>query len=104
LALAPILPGMVPHFFTGGTAGVFGNSTGGRIGAVVGDFVNGVFITFGAAFLLPLMGELGFVNTTFGDADFQWYGILLGNVANFGAPTLYLGLGVIVFGLLGLGT
>ena len=26
-----ILPGVVPHFFTGATAGVFGNSTGGRI-------------------------------------------------------------------------
>ena len=50
------------------------------------------------------MGELGFANTTFGDADFQWYGILVGNVANLGAPVLYLGLGVIVAGLLALGT
>ena len=56
--------------------------------------MNGVFITFGAAFLLPVMGELGFANTTFGDADFQWYGILVGNVANLGAPVLYIGLGV----------
>jgi PTS system ascorbate-specific IIC component len=103
LALALILPGMVPHFFTGGTAGVFGNATGGRIGAVVGGFVNGVFITFGAAFLLPVMGELGFASTTFGDADFQWYGILVGNVANLGAPILYAGLAVIVAGLLALG-
>jgi PTS system ascorbate-specific IIC component len=103
LALALILPGMVPHFFTGGTAGVFGNSTGGRVGAVVGGFVNGVFITFGAAFLLPVMGELGFANTTFGDADFQWYGILVGNVANLGAPVLYAGLGIIIVGLMALG-
>jgi ascorbate PTS system EIIC component len=103
LALALILPGMVPHFFTGGTAGVFGNATGGRIGAVVGGFVNGVVITFGAAFLLPVMGELGFANTTFGDADFQWYGILVGNVANFGEPILYVGLAVVVAALLALG-
>ena len=27
-----ILPGVVPHFFTGATAGVFGNATGGRRG------------------------------------------------------------------------
>lgn len=103
LALALILPGMVPHFFTGGTAGVFGNATGGRIGALVGGFVNGVFITFGAAFLLPVMGELGFANTTFGDADFQWYGILVGNVAKFGEPVLYVGLAVVVAALLALG-
>jgi PTS system ascorbate-specific IIC component len=103
LALALILPGMVPHFFTGGTAGVFGNATGGRIGAVVGGFVNGVFITFGAAFLLPVMGELGFANTTFGDADFQWYGIFIGNIANVGAPMLWAGLAVLVAVLMGLG-
>ena len=33
-----ILPGVVPHFFTGATAGVFGNSTGGRRGAALGSF------------------------------------------------------------------
>ncbi len=32
LGLALILPGLVPHFFTGGAAGVYGNATGGRIG------------------------------------------------------------------------
>jgi PTS system ascorbate-specific IIC component len=79
--LAVIVPGLVPHFFVGGTAGVFGNARGGKIGTVVGAFVNGLIITFGAAFLLPVMGDLGFANTTFGDADFQWLGILVGLVA-----------------------
>ena len=82
LALALILPGMVPHFFTGGTAGVFGNATGGRWGAVLGGFVNGVLITFLPALLLIVLGNLGFLNTTFGDADFGWYGIVIGNVAS----------------------
>lgn len=83
LALALILPGMVPHFFTGGGAGVFGNATGGRAGAVAGGFVNGVLITFLPAFLLKVLGNLGFANTTFGDADFGWYGIVVGNVAGW---------------------
>ncbi|MDQ7820197.1 MAG: PTS ascorbate transporter subunit IIC [Armatimonadota bacterium] len=80
-ALALILPGMVPHFFTGGTAGVFGNATGGRWGAAWGGFANGVLITFLPAFLLKVLGALGFANTTFGDTDFAWYGIVVGNLA-----------------------
>lgn len=76
--LALILPGMVPHFFTGGGAGVFGNATGGRIGAAIGGFVNGVIITILPAVLLLVFGELGFSNSTFGDADFGWFGTLIG--------------------------
>src|SRR5690625_1639573 len=78
LGLALILPGMVPHFFTGGGAGVFGNAAGGRIGAMLGGFVNGVVITILPAILLLVLGELGFANSTFGDADFAWFGSLVG--------------------------
>jgi len=80
-SLAVIVPGLVPHFFVGGTAGVFGNERGGKVGTIVGAFVNGLIITFGAALLLPVMGDLGFANTTFGDSDFQWLGILIGLIA-----------------------
>ncbi|NLE72507.1 MAG: PTS ascorbate transporter subunit IIC, partial [Actinomycetales bacterium] len=82
--LALILPGMVPHFFTGGAAGVYGNATGGRRGAMLGAFVNGVLITFLPAVLLTVLGSLGFANTTFGDADFGWYGIVVGNAVKAG--------------------
>ncbi|GAA1752071.1 PTS ascorbate transporter subunit IIC [Streptomonospora arabica] len=76
--LALILPGLVPHFFTGGAAGVYGNATGGRRGAVAGAFVNGVLITLLPAFLLGVLGDFGDANTTFGDADFGWFGIVIG--------------------------
>jgi len=81
-----ILPGVVPHFFTGATAGVFGNATGGIRGATIGSFANGLLITFLPVFLLPVLGDLGFANTTFSDSDFGAAGIILGNIAkSFGA-------------------
>ena len=84
LGLALIIPGMVPHFFVGGGAGVFGNATGGRRGAVFGAFANGLIITFLPALLLGYLGQLGLANTTFGDSDFAWAGIVLGFVAEAG--------------------
>lgn len=75
-----ILPGVVPHFFTGATAGVFGNATGGIRGAMIGSFFNGLLITFLPVFLMPVLGDLGFANTTFSDSDFAASGILLGYI------------------------
>ena len=74
-----IIPGLVPHFFCGATAGIYGNATGGRRGAAVGAFLNGLAITFLPALALPVLGQLGFQNTTFGDADFAVMGLVLGN-------------------------
>ena len=76
-----ILPGVVPHFFCGATAGVYGNATGGLKGCVIGSFAHGIFISFLPVFLLPVLGSLGFANTTFSDADFGGVGILLGYLA-----------------------
>lgn len=75
-----ILPGVVPHFFCGATAGVFGNATGGRRGAVIGAIAQGLLITFLPVLLMPVLGDLGFANTTFSDADFGTVGIILGKI------------------------
>lgn len=87
LKLVLILPGVVPHFFCGATAGVFGNSTGGRRGAMIGAFANGLLLTFLPAILYPLLGSLGYANTTFSDADFATLGIVLGNMSKYMNPT-----------------
>lgn len=83
LKLVVIIPGVVPHFFTGATAAVFGNATGGRRGAIFGSFCNGILISFLPVALLPVLGDLGFANSTFSDADFGILGIFLGKVQEF---------------------
>lgn len=79
-----ILPGVVPHFFVGATAGVIGNASGGRRGAILGSFVNGIAISFLPVLLLPVLGDLGFAGTTFSDGDFAVSGILLGILGQYG--------------------
>lgn len=83
LKMILILPGVVPHFFCGATAGVFGNATGGRKGATIGAFIHGLLITFLPVALLPILGSLGFANTTFSDADFGVVGIILGYIVGY---------------------
>ncbi len=97
-----VLPGLVPHFFTGGAAGVYGNATGGRRGAIAGGFVNGLLITFLPALLVRVLGSFGEENTTFGDTDFGWYGILLGNAAKLGTVWGVVVMLMIAAALLGL--
>lgn len=89
-----IIPGLVPHFFCGATAGIYGNATGGKRGAIIGSFINGLLLAFLPAFLLPVLGSIGFQNTTFGDFDFAVLGILIGKVVeNIGEVGVY---GIIV--------
>ena len=83
LKMILILPGVVPHFFCGATAGVFGNATGGRKGATLGAFAHGLLITFLPVALLPILGSLGFANTTFSNADFGVVGIILGYIVGY---------------------
>lgn len=82
-----IIPGIVAHFMTGGATGVIGNGQGGRRGAIIGSFVNGLAITFLPLFLLPVLGDMGLVNSTYSDADFGVAGILLGCTNQLGGQT-----------------
>ena len=89
-----ILPGVVPHFFCGATAGVIGNASGGVRGATIGAFFQGVLISFLPVFLMPVLGGLGFEGSTFSDADFGLSGIVLGVLNQFGSQ------GGIIIGIL----
>lgn len=79
-----ILPGVVPHFFCGATAGVIGNASGGLRGSIIGSFIQGILISFLPVLLLPVLGELGFAGSTFSDADFGVAGIFLGSLGTYG--------------------
>lgn len=91
-----ILPGVVPHFFCGATAGVFGNAAGGRLGAIIGAFLHGILITFLPVWLLSVLGELKFASTTFSDTDFGVVGIALGwlgsHAGRFAITALVIGI------------
>ncbi len=90
---AVIIPGIVAHFMTGAASGVIGNGAGGRRGAVLGAFTNGLAITFLPLLLLPVLGDVGLSNSTFSDADFGVVGLLLGHLAGAGGQvTVVVGL------------
>ncbi|MGG3904694.1 PTS ascorbate transporter subunit IIC, partial [Heyndrickxia faecalis] len=83
-----VLPGVVPHFFCGATAGVFGNATGGRRGAILGSFIHGIVISFMPIALMPVLGNLGFENSTFSDTDYGVVGLFLGGLGGLGGVVL----------------
>jgi PTS system ascorbate-specific IIC component len=76
---AVILPSILLSFFLGGTAGVFGNATGGWKGALLGGFINGMMFTLLAGTAYIGLSQLGYGNSTFGDADFG----IVGNILTF---------------------
>jgi PTS system ascorbate-specific IIC component len=57
-AVAPeytVFPAIVPAFFEGGTAGIFGNATGGKRGAILGGVLSALLCYVGLIPLLPVV-------------------------------------------------
>ncbi|MCH5463941.1 PTS ascorbate transporter subunit IIC [Levilactobacillus tujiorum] len=79
-----IIPGVVGHFFCGGAAGIYGNATGGRRGAIIGSTVNSLLISWLPLLILPVLGGLKLAASTFADTDYLIPGILLGNLGSYG--------------------
>ncbi len=79
--LTVFLPTLIFHFYGGATAGIFGNATGGRRGAVVGALVHGLIISLLAALLALMIHKAGFTTTnTIEYADYGVVGSILGAI------------------------
>jgi len=76
-----VVPPIMEHFFMGGTAGVFGNSTGGRRGAVIGGALNGVFFTVLPVVLWQFTRLTVNQPVTAVDTDLCIWGTVVGTIA-----------------------
>lgn len=97
-----IIPGVVGHFFCGAAAGVYGNSTGGRRGAVIGSAFNSLLLSWLPLAILPLLGSLKMAASTFADTDYLIPGFILGKVGQIGSIALIVT--IIVFTLIVIAT
>ncbi|MBP2630216.1 MAG: beta-glucoside transporter subunit [Firmicutes bacterium] len=75
-----IIPAAHICFFSGGTAGVFGNAFGGWRGAVVGSFTVGLLLAFLPVVLYPLYGEMGVLGSTFPNVDYNVVGMIVNSL------------------------
>lgn len=77
-----VIPAAHICFFSGGTAAIFGNSTGGWRGAVVGSFVVGLLLAFLPVLLSPVLTGLGINGATFPNVDYNVIGSILNGILN----------------------
>lgn len=100
--LTLILPGIVPHFFCGATAGVYGNSTGGIRGTFLGGFFNGLYMSFLPLLFLPHLGAMVDMSVTYPDQDLGIVAFFIGKCMNRsgGWGTLVILLGIVIIMML----
>jgi PTS system ascorbate-specific IIC component len=72
-----MIPSASIAFFSGGTAGVFGNSTGGWKGCIAGSFVAGLCLVGLPLMLYPVFAQLGIVGASFPNVDYNIIGTIL---------------------------
>lgn len=71
LGWAVIIPPMIPLFFPGGAAGVFGNATGGLRGAVLGGAITGVMLAVGQPIAARMLANTASELAVLADPD--WF-------------------------------
>lgn len=72
-----MIPSASIAFFSGGTAGVFGNSTGGWKGCIAGSFVLGLCVVILPMMLYPAFAQLGIAGASFPNVDYNIIGTIL---------------------------
>lgn len=72
---AVIIPPMIMLFFPGGASGVFGNSTGGWKGAILGGAICGAMLAIGQAITIPMLSTTSPELATLADPD--WYILII---------------------------
>lgn len=92
LGTTVIIPGVVGHFFCGAAAAIYGNSTGGRRGAIIGASVNSLLVSWLPLLILPVLGSLKLAASTFADTDYLIPGIILGKIGSLGSVALVGGI------------
>ncbi|MDO5734790.1 MAG: PTS ascorbate transporter subunit IIC [Eubacteriales bacterium] len=84
-----VIPGLVAHFFCGASSAVFGNATGGRRGAVIGSFINGLIFVLLPPAIHRIVVPLQQATTTFSDTDFQATGLLTNYLGRLLGPLAF---------------
>lgn len=77
-----MIPSASIAFFSGGTAGVFGNSTGGWKGCIAGSFIAGLCLVCLPLMLYPVFANLGIVGASFPNVDYNIIGTILYNITH----------------------
>ena len=97
-ALFKVVPlvSIIGAFFTGGVAGIFGNATGGRRGAVISGFIYGFILIFGSALLFTVFDYAAYGAAGVGH-DCVDVMVTMGLL-----KSPYIGIGVIVVAFIGL--
>jgi len=67
----------------GGVTATYGNSTGGRRGALIGSFVNGIMMAILPSLFLLFIDSGVSDTVVFGDSDYTIFGLLLETIFSF---------------------
>lgn len=78
-----MIPAASIAFFSGGTAGVFGNSTGGWKGCIAGSFIVGILLVTLPLLLYPIFADMGIVGASFPNVDYNIIGTILYKITEF---------------------